>query len=110
MSEEKHSAFGLYYSPLGESIYSSLAHLKKENKDKMCSAMNSDICRTLSNYADYSTNKVKYVVNKRFSEMEHIEQNVEDIDYASFKYFRTLPHIIPNHCYSYPSPTIIYPY
>ncbi|KJP87230.1 hypothetical protein AK88_03147 [Plasmodium fragile] len=91
MSEEKYNSVLDIFLNQKESIYDSLLHLKQENEEKMGSEMNSDICRTLSNYADYSTKKVKYVVNKRFSELENIEQNVQDMDYSVFKYFRTLP-------------------
>ncbi|KMZ84454.1 conserved Plasmodium protein, unknown function [Plasmodium vivax] len=91
MSEEKYNSALDIFLHQKETIYDSLLHLKQENEEKMGSEMNSDICRTLSNYADYSTKKVKYVVNKRFSELENIEENVQDMDYSVFKYFRTLP-------------------
>ncbi|ANQ10961.1 Uncharacterized protein PCOAH_00054970 [Plasmodium coatneyi] len=91
MSEEKYNSGLDIFLNQKETIYDSILHLKQENEEKMDSAMNSDICRTLSNYADYSTKKVKYVVNKRFSELENIEENVQDMDYSVFKYFRTLP-------------------
>lgn len=90
MSEEKYNYLDMHLSRKG-SIYDSLIHLKPDNENKFGLDENSDICRTLSNYADYSTKKVKYFVNKRFSEIENIEKNIEDIDYSAFKYFRTLP-------------------
>ncbi|CAA9990988.1 conserved Plasmodium protein, unknown function [Plasmodium knowlesi strain H] len=91
MSEEKYNNALDIFLNQKDTIYDSMLHLKQENEEKMDSAMNSDIYRTLSNYADYSTKKVKYVVNKRFSELENIEENVQDMDYSVFKYFRTLP-------------------
>ncbi|GAB69030.1 hypothetical protein PCYB_144580 [Plasmodium cynomolgi strain B] len=90
-NEEKYNSVLDIFLHQKETIYDSLLHLKQENEEKMGSEMNSDICRTMSNYADYSTKKVKYVVNKRFSELENIEENVQDMDYSVFKYFRTLP-------------------
>ncbi|CRG97764.1 conserved Plasmodium protein, unknown function [Plasmodium gallinaceum] len=89
MDEEKYKDYDTYLQKK-ESIYDSLIHLKHED-EKNCFDVNSEICRTESNYADFSTRKVKYVVNKRFSEFENIEKNIEDIDYSLFKYFRTLP-------------------
>lgn len=73
MSEEKYNYLDIHLSRKG-SIYDSLIHLKPDNENKFGLDENSDICRTLSNYADYSTKKVKYFVNKRFSEIENIEK------------------------------------
>ncbi|SCM25181.1 conserved Plasmodium protein, unknown function [Plasmodium chabaudi adami] len=72
-------------------IFDSLVQMNQENDEQICSDINSDICRALSNYADYTTKKTNYVVNKRFSEIENIQENIEDIDYSTFKNFRTLP-------------------
>ncbi|CRH02624.1 conserved Plasmodium protein, unknown function [Plasmodium relictum] len=90
MDEEKYKDFDVYLQKK-ESIYDSLIHLKQDSDEKNCFDINSEIYRTESNYADFSPKKVKYVVNKRFSELENIEKNIEDIDYSMFKYFRTLP-------------------
>ncbi|KAI4834916.1 zinc finger protein [Plasmodium brasilianum] len=90
MSEEKYNDIDMYLYHK-ESINDPLINLKQETEDRMHSDIYSDICRTVSSYTDYTTKKVKYVVNKRFSELENIEKNIEDIDYTTFRYFRTLP-------------------